>query len=158
MYYLVLFCFFLFWFSCIICVESMGEIKPNPGDTILYIPFDKDVNWGDRKDTGKMANYMIAYLCFGLIWFTFFLQASSNYVVMVTAATYYFTSSRTEVGSGNMGQGLRWAWVNNFGSIAFGSLIIAIIFTIRVIAYYFLKKAEKMSGDNALVKCLSCVI
>ena len=57
-----------------------------------------------------------------------------------------------------MMSGFKWAWVNNFGSLAFGSLLVAIIFTIRVIAYYFCKKAEKMSNDNALVKCISCLV
>jgi choline transporter-like protein 2/4/5 len=101
---------------------------------------------------------MIAFLCFGMVWFVFFLQASNNYVVMVTAATYYFNSSREETGSGEMGTAFRYAWINNFGSLAFGSLIIAIIFTIRVIAYYVCKKAEKMSGDNAAIRCISCAV
>lgn len=136
----------------------MGHIVPNPGDKIQYVPLDKDVTWEDRKDQGKIVNYMLAFLFFGLVWLVFFLQASSNYVVMVTAATYYFTSSVQEHGSGAMMTGLRWAWVNNFGSIAFGSLLVAIIFTIRVVAYYFCKKAEKMSGDNQLVKCISCCV
>lgn len=77
---------------------------------------------------------------------------------MVTAATYYFSSSEEAVGSGAMMTGFKWAWVNNFGSLAFGSLLVAIIFTIRVIAYYLFKKAEKMSNDNALVKCISCLV
>jgi hypothetical protein len=54
--------------------------------------------------------------------------------------------------------GIKWAWVNNFGSLAFGSLIVAIIFTIRVVAYYFCKKAEKMSGDNGMVRAISCLV
>lgn len=49
LYYVILFMFFLFWIGCVICVESMGDIVPNPGDTVVYIPLDKDVNWGDRK-------------------------------------------------------------------------------------------------------------
>ena len=95
-YFVFLFIFFLFWLSCIICVMSMGKITPEPdqNDPLKpWIPLYKDVDWGDRKDTGKIANYMLAFLCFGLIWTVFFLQASSNYVVMVTAATYYFTSN-----------------------------------------------------------------
>lgn len=41
--------------------------------------------------------------------------------------------------------------VNHFGSIGFGSLIIAIIFTIRVIVYNICKRAEQASGNNKLV-------
>lgn len=101
---------------------------------------------------------MLAFLTFGLIWFTFFLTASNNYVTMVTASTYYFNSDLGKEGSGEVTTGLRWAWTKNFGSLAFGSLIVAIIFTIRVIVYYILKKAEKASGDNGVMKCITCVV
>jgi hypothetical protein len=77
---------------------------------------------------------------------------------MVTAATYYFTSNVEQYGSGAMMTGLRWAWVNNFGSLAFGSLLVAIIFTIRVVVYYLCKKAEKASGDNMVIKVISCCV
>lgn len=93
-----------------------------------------------------------------MIWFVFFLQASNNYVTIVTAATYYFSSNGETDGTGSVKTGLRWAWVHNFGSLAFGSFVIAVIFTIRVCVYYLCKKAEKMSGDNALVKCVSCLV
>lgn len=103
-------------------------------------------------------NWLLVFLFFGLVWFNFFLIASSNYVVMVTAATYYFSSNRTTTGRGNMSKGLRWAWVNNFGSLAFGSLIVAIIWCVRVAVYYAFKKAEKMSGDNGFIKAVSCIV
>jgi len=48
--------------------------------------------------------------------------------------------------------------VNHFGSIGFGSLIIAIIFTIRVIAYTICKKAEAAGGDNKIIQCISCLV
>ena len=122
-----------------------------------YYPLSKDVKWDDRKELGKTVNLMMAFLTFGLIWFTFFLQASNNYVTMVTATTFYFTSTRGSIGSGSVTQGLRWAWVHNFGSIAFGSFIIALIFTIRLLVYYVAKKAEKASGDNGFIKTISCI-
>lgn len=99
-YYVFFFIFFLFWISCIISVESMGRIVPNPGNKVLYIPLDKDVKWDDRRKLGKTVNIILAFLIFGLFWITFFLQHSSNYVVMVTAATYYFTSNPSQIGSG----------------------------------------------------------
>jgi len=156
LYYFFLFLFFLFWVGCVICVESMGDIVPNPGDRIQYIPLDKDVNWGDKK-LGHQVNIMLAFLTFGLIWFTFFLTASNNYVVMVTASTYYFNNDIGKEGSGEVMTGMRWAWVQNFGSLAFGSLIIAIIWTIKVLVYYVCKKAEAASGNNGFVKCLTCI-
>lgn len=160
-YYLLLFMFFLFWVGSMVSVESMGNIKPvefDLKDNDPPLPLTKEIDWDDRKSLGKTVNLMMAYLTFGLIWFTFFLQASNNYVTMVTASTYYFSSTREKYGSGQILTGVRWAWVTNFGSIAFGSLIIAIIFTIRLMVYYVCKKAEKASGHSRFVKAISCCV
>lgn len=107
---------------------------------------------------GKTVNLMLAYLTFGLIWFTFFMTASNDYITMVTASTFYFSSTRSKVGEGQLKTAFRWAWVHNFGSIAFGSLIIAIIFTIRMLVYYVCKKAEAASGESKVVKCVTCMV
>merc|ERR1719313_1525153 len=133
----------------------MGKIDADTSSP--YVPLDKKVTWDDRKELGKTVNLMMGFLTFGLIWFTFFLQASNNYVTMVTASSFYFSSTRDTYGSGQVGTGLRWAWVHNFGSVAFGSFIIALIFTIRLMVYYICKKAEKASGDNKLIKAISCM-
>ena len=38
--------------------------------------------------------------------------------------------------------------VNHVGSLGFGSLLIAIIFTIRIVVYHICKRAEEASGEN----------
>lgn len=156
-YYSVLFLFFLFWLACMISVESMGKITPDGEDNKLYVPLKKHVTWEDRRALGKTVNLMLGFLMFGLIWFSFFLTYSSNYITMVTASTFYFDSTREHYGSGSISTGFRWAWVHNFGSLAFGSLIITIIFVIRMLVYYACKKAETLSGDNPVVKATICV-
>jgi len=77
---------------------------------------------------------------------------------MVTASSFYFSSNKDHYGNGSLALGFRWAWIHNFGSLAFGSLIITIIFVIRLVTYYFCKKAEKLSGDNPVVKSLVCLV
>lgn len=154
-YFFFMFLFFLFWLASVISVESMGDIQAD--NDYPHIPLAKSISWEGKGEIGKTANLMLAYLTFGLIWFTFFMQASNNYVTMVTATTFYFSSNRRTWGSGNISIGFRWAWVNNFGSLAFGSLIIAIIFTIRMMVYYVCKKAESSSGGNSFVKTLACM-
>ena len=51
-YYLVLFLFFLFWIACMISVESMGNITPDPTNktTSPYFPMKKDISWADRRE------------------------------------------------------------------------------------------------------------
>ena len=163
-YFIFIFLFFMFWMASMISVESMGNIRASTDPAFngefnehKYLPLDKKITWDDRKQLGKTVNLMMAFLTFGLIWFTFFMDASNNYVTMVTASTFYFSSNRHKWGSGEVGTAFRWAWVHNFGSIAFGSLIIAIIWTIRMLVYYVCKKAEKSSGDSGVVKAITCV-
>lgn len=48
-YYGVLCVYFIFWASCILSVESMGRLVPNP-NYHPYIPFKKDIKWDDRKE------------------------------------------------------------------------------------------------------------
>lgn len=97
LYYVMLFVFFLFWVGSMISVESMGNIQPKVTDSI---PLSKTITWEDRKSEGKTVNLMMGYLTFGLIWFTFFLEHSNDYVTMVTASTFYFSSTRRKVGEG----------------------------------------------------------
>lgn len=44
------------------------------------------------------------------------------------------------------------------GSLAFGSLLIAIVTMLKVVFEYFAKKYEKASGDNPLVKAILCCV
>lgn len=160
LYNLILILFIFFWLACIISVNCTGDINPDPDTIGGYVPFKKSISWKGKADLSKIVNYIIGFLCFGLVWMTFFLRYSSNYVIMVTASTYYFSCRPDEEredgekgvdGSGNMSLGWRWAWVNNFGSIAFGSLIIAIVYTVKVIVYYVFKKLESAGGDNGAI-------
>lgn len=57
-----------------------------------------------------------------------------------------------------MTKGVYWAFRYHLGSLAFGSLLIAIVTMIKVLFEYFAKKYEKLSGDNVLVKAVLCYI
>jgi hypothetical protein len=57
-----------------------------------------------------------------------------------------------------LSKGLWWAFRYNFGSLAFGSFLLAIIWSIRVIFEYVNKKIKDLNGDNAAVKLISRVI
>ena len=157
MYYMILMIFFLFYLASVFSVESMATITPDPNnDGGSFIPLKKKIDWND-KGVGKTANIFLAFLTFGLIWVTFFLSQSNNYVTLVSASTFYFSSNRDTWGSGKVMLALNWAWVHNIGSIAFGSLIIAIMFTVRMIVYYACKQAEKSAGENPAVKIAICL-
>jgi hypothetical protein len=95
-YNVILILFIFFWLACIISVNCLGNINPDPSTGgVGYVPFKKTIKWDGKADLSKTVDYIIIFLSFGLVWITFFLRYSSNYVIMVTAATYYFTCKPT---------------------------------------------------------------
>jgi hypothetical protein len=47
-YYLVLFGFFVFFLACLISVNAMAEISPDPHSGKRYIPFEKKLEWPNK--------------------------------------------------------------------------------------------------------------
>ena len=75
-----------------------------------------------------------------LLWscssdFSGFLLSSTpqSFIVMVSGCSYYFDSSKDKEGDADVGMGVKMAWVNHIGSIAFGSFIIALVEFIRIV-------------------------
>ena len=75
---------------------------------------------------------------------------------MVSATNYYFTSSAESEGSGDIMLGVRYAYLCNAGSLAFGSLVHAIVYMIRIIVDLLADYAKRESDGNPVIKCLAC--
>jgi len=93
---------------------------------------------------------------FGLLWIIAFLNAQQSFIVMASGASYYFTSSAEIDGWADVSTGIKLAWVNHAGSIAFGSFIIALVEFIRIVVMVITEQATKASGNNPAVKCIAC--
>lgn len=98
--------------------------------------------------------WQIAVFVFGLFWIVELLQAIFKFMLIVGVCTWYFTSTHDSRGRFSIFKGLWWAIRYNFGSLALGSFILAIIWTIRVIFEYLEKKTKNLFGDNAAANCL----
>lgn len=95
-------------------------------------------------------------MLFGILWITAWIEYANCFVVMVGAASYYFSSSREKgEGSASICKGFKYAYLHHAGSIAAGAFIIALIRFIRIVFMYFAKQAEKASGDNTMVKMVA---
>lgn len=99
--------------------------------------------------------YLALFMLLGMFWFISWLEYSSNFVVIVSASTYYFSSNAEIEGNADISLGIQLAHIQHTGSIAFGALIIAIVKVIRVIFYDISIKLSEMSGDNKLVGCIA---
>lgn len=145
------------WFGGFLCVASLNKIEIDP-----LFPQGKNLVWE------KKVTYAALGMFFGILWITSVIDYTSRFIVIMGACTYYFNNHRdqgeinpdtkefeyaSERGASIM-YGVKAAYVNHHGSIAFAGFIIAVIKFIKYMFYYFAKKLEKMSGENALAKCL----
>jgi solute carrier family 44 (choline transporter-like protein), member 2/4/5 len=91
-------------------------------------------------------------LWFGIFWLIAFIVTASEFVVIVSTCTWYFSSKEqpksklNKIGFGDkpgdaeVMKGFYWSWRYHCGSIAFGSLILAIVWAIRAVFEYMSKK------------------
>jgi len=70
---------------------------------------------------------------------------------MASCATYYFNSTEEKEGSAEVAQAFIWGTFYHAGSIAFGSLIMALTALINIMAETFAKETE-----NPIARCLTC--
>lgn len=133
------------WFGGFLCVASLNEVKV---DTIF--PQGKNLIWE------KKVWYMAMFMFFGILWITSILDYSSRFIVIMGASTYYFNNHRDqdEQKGASIMYGIRAAYVEHHGSIAFASFVIAVVKFIKYCVYYFCKKMEKMTGENPAVKVI----
>ena len=105
---------------------------------------------------------MVYLHVFVFFWVYELIQAVFSYVVIVAVCTWYFTSSNDSRGTFSLTRGFWWSIRYNFGSLLFGSFILAVIWVIRIVFEYVQEKLEKSSGNSQAVKfigvCVSCCL
>ena len=110
---------------------------------------------------------MLAYMWFGIFWILAFIIASNDFVIIVSACTWYF--SRKDIpdddgiaGDSEVMKGFIWSIKYHPGSLAFGSILVALVWTIRTIFEYVGDSIQKSNPGNCcticLVGCVKCCI
>jgi len=82
LFFFITLIFALVWVGALGCVISMNEIKVNE-----KIPQAKSFDFDS-----KLNYYSFWYMIFGACWIVSWIQYSCQFVVQVSAATYYFNS------------------------------------------------------------------
>ena len=101
-----------------------------------------------------MINWFIVYNVFGYLWLTFFISAFSNMVLACTFATWYWTFKKKDVPFFTLTKAIFQTTFYHLGTLAFGSLILAICRLIRLILEYIDRKIKKY--DNAVTRAILC--
>lgn len=144
-------CFFG-WVMAILGVASIGEIT-----NVDYTSQSKHVDWS--SETG----WLVAFMIFAIVWLMIFIQSCNEFIIIVSAVTWYFSDKTVEDDDGIPGDsdvsfGFYWCFRYHWGSLAFGSLVLTIVWFIRAIMEYIGKKVAEASGENGCTKCIICCL
>jgi solute carrier family 44 (choline transporter-like protein), member 2/4/5 len=131
-----------------VCVASIGDIKV---DNAAYQ--SKSIEWSSQTE------YMFYFMVFGFFWVLAFIMAVNEFVIIVAGITWYYSDKEIPDDDGIPGDsdvttGMYWSVRYHAGTLAAGSLIVAIVWVIRVVFEYVAKKMEGASGENGCTKCL----
>ncbi|GMI08068.1 hypothetical protein TrLO_g14282 [Triparma laevis f. longispina] len=96
------------------------------------------------------------YMLFSWFWTSQFIIAAGQLVVAMSISTWYFTRDKSTIGNKTFFQTMKKAMWYHLGTAAFGSLIIAIIKTIRAVIAYLQNQAKK-SKNKALQMALCAI-
>lgn len=121
-----------YWIISAVYVYSVGEPKGLG-----------QIEWNDT------TRYVWLYHLFGLFWISAFIIGCEQFVIAACACIWYYEqgAESDQKGKATLRTGFRWIFKYHMGSIAFGSLIIAIMEMIKTMFEYFRKKAEN-AGAN----------
>jgi choline transporter-like protein 2/4/5 len=105
----------------------------------------------------KQTRYIFIYHLFGCLWISSFIIGCAQFIIAAACATWYFSFTSDTRGHGSVRIGVKWIFSYHFGSIAFGSCIIAIVQMIRIIFEYYRQKIQAANKNNKVVKFFLCI-
>ena len=135
--FFVIVLFYVVWIVVAVFVYSVGEITTKEVGGIQYA----SVKW---EDSTRYAWY---YTFFGALWYNALIIAIGQFMIIVSCSYWYFSvnSDQKDI---SVTRGLGWAFRYHGGSLAFGSLILAIVWMIKIMFEYMRKKLDgKVAGE-----------
>ena len=83
--------------------------------------------------------------------------SSAQFIIIVAVCTWYFSHGADVEGKASVFKGFKWLFRYHFGSIAFGSLILAIVWAIRMI-FEFMRRKLTAANPSPIVTQIACVL
>jgi hypothetical protein len=152
--WILFYAYALLWlFSCGTMVERNFEI---PGGTVVGSYMSYVLN--------QEQKYMLWGSLFLFFWFSAFLIASAQFVLIVAVCSWYFTTNSDKRGDFSVMRGYWWLIRYNLGSVLFGSFLIAVICMVRAVFEYIDSKMKNMNANAGvaavqyLMNCVRCAL
>ncbi|XP_068155971.1 choline transporter-like 2 isoform X1 [Drosophila tropicalis] len=108
----------------------------------------------EKIENPRLVQWFIVYNVFGFLWLSFFISAFSDMVLAATFARWYWTFKKRDVPYFTLTGAFFQTAFYHLGTVAFGSLILAICRMIRLILEYIDNKLKKY--DNSVTRAILC--
>jgi len=143
---------FIIWAGGLACIASITSV-PIVADTPGSGNQTKVLIWS------TWTYYQVWLMAFGAVWILIFLTSFSEYVTIVAAISWYFSDKTIPDDDGIPGDsevylGFKWGFCYQLGSLAAGSLILAVAWVVTHIMGFIAKRLENATGENCCTKCL----
>jgi hypothetical protein len=137
--YVFLFVWVFLWTILAVWLWSVGEVSKDETLPIANIEWD------------STTRAMWWYIVFGLFWLCAFIRGGSDFIIALTATQWYFqgcgSSSSDNKGQASVFLSASWTLRYHLGSVAFGSLLIAIMNMVKLVFEYIKKKFDKYMNN-----------
>lgn len=98
----------------------------------------------------------MGFMIFGLIWLMIFIVDKVKFIIMSSAAQYYFTSDRKKEGGASVCSAGYQSYFKHFGSIAFGTLLHTVILLLKILVEIASHDAQE--SDNGVYRLVACLL
>ena len=150
----------IYWVITAAYIASSGKITTET-ITDAYGQGNETYGLNEYSDNNLM-NYMLFYHLFGFLWTNQFFQAIGYTTIAGAVAEYYWTLDKTDIRRLPIGRSFYRTMRYHLGSLAFGSLIIAVVQMVRLVLEYIDRKTKNAQEGNRVVKvammCCKCFL
>lgn len=143
LFFLLIIFIIIFWAWGFMGLLSMGEITPNPN-----IPQGKFIKFSEDMERDPKLLFFLFVLIFGFFWLVTLTNTVFNYICMVSTSVYYFTYSEETEGRASLSTAFAFAFLKNFGSLCYGSLIISLVQFLKAMANVA-ESIERQQSSNS---------
>lgn len=138
------------WTIYALYLASSGDVQTHTetvnGNQVAYKTVEYNMN----------IRYAFLFLLFCWFWASQLIVAFGEMVSALSISCWYFTRDKKSEGNRTVIWSFTTALFKHFGTVCYGSLVIAIIKTIRAVIAYFQKKAKK--SGNAILVYMMCIL
>ena len=152
-----------YWAYSTAYMASAGSLTLTWQNQTYQAPVDPDTVVLEVAGFTSVSNLdlFLVYLFFGFLWTINFIAAVVTMITAGAVTTWYWAGSGEQRGFLSKFTVLRSVYVVfrfHLGSLAFGSILVAIVQLLRYIAAYIDAKSQELQKENYAVKVLMCCV